>query len=354
MRQFCASVVRPRIPPTALACLALLVVAAATPLWAQHPLTPSPFLHMDAIPAGIDFGGYLAVRERLRSDTSTFSIERARLTVQTRPVPYVALRFQGDLAAVGNANADTIPAFVLTDAYLQLAPPDAQASRLHPALIVGQFKTPFSLEYLTPFSSLLTAVRSEAVEQLSTKRDIGVMGQVRDGRFATLTGAVVNGEGSNTTSNANGKQMVVGRLSLTPVPQLAVAVKWLDEGADHRWGYDGRWISERWIVEGEVLRRNGPDDDGVPFTGSGGYAMALFKVLPWMHPLVKWEQVHTVRTLVTPGGVNRMDQSLTRTTVGVNVVTLHEHIRTQIDYVLKTRDPVSTDDELLIQVIGIF
>jgi hypothetical protein len=354
MRPSCAPDIRPRILLTVLAGLALALAAPRASLLAQHPLTPSPVLRMERIPAGIDFGGYLAVRERIRNDTSTFSIERARLTVQTRPVPYVALRFQGDLAAVGQAKADTVSAFVLTDAYLQLAAPDSQASRFHPTLIAGQFKTPFSLEYLTPFSSLLTAVRSEAVEQLSSKRDIGVLAQVHDGRYATVTGALVNGEGANTTSNADGKQMAVGRLTVTPRPDLALGVKWLGQGADHRWGYDARWINGPWIVEGEVLRRNGPDDDGIPFTGSGGYAMALFQVLPWLHPLVKWEQLHTVRTLTAPGGPTRVDQSLTHTTFGVNVVSLREHIRTQVDYVLKTRDPVDDHDELLIQVIGIF
>ncbi|HET7585063.1 MAG TPA: porin [Gemmatimonadaceae bacterium] len=344
-----------RVSPVVRVTLAVLaaVMAAAPvrPLLAQHPLTPSPVLRMNNIPIGIDFGGYLVVRERIRDDTSTFTVERARLTIQTRPVPFLALRFQGDLAAIGNTSADTVPSFVLTDAYVQIADPDTTRSRLHPTLIVGQFKTPFSVEYLSPFSTLPTTVRSEAVELLSTKRDIGVMGEVRDGRHFRLAGALVNGEGDNTTTNADGKQMAIGRLTLLPFSDLAVAVKWLGQGGDHRWGYDATWISGRWIVQGEVLRRNGPGDDGVPLDGSGGYALALFKLRPWLQPVLKWEQVHTVST---PTLGPRIDQQLTHTTFGINVVTLQEHVRTQIDYILKTRDPVSDADELQIQVIGIF
>jgi len=124
------------------------------------------------------------------------------------------VRIQADFSAVGRSTADTVPAFSLTDAYVQIIPPDSgrMAKLLRPALVVGQFRTPFSLEYLTSFSQPLTANRSQAVDRLSTRRDIGALGQFSLDRFAKLTGAVVGGEGPNRTTS-DGRQMLVGRIT---------------------------------------------------------------------------------------------------------------------------------------------
>ncbi len=91
------------------------------------------------------------------------------MTAQVAPRPFAALRLQADFSATGRTSGDTVPATLLTDAYVEFAPPTAGTVR--PALVVGQFKTPFSLEFLTPFSLLQTANRSGRQLAEALRRD---------------------------------------------------------------------------------------------------------------------------------------------------------------------------------------
>ena len=332
------------------------VVAAATlattaaPLEAQYPLEPSPVLSLGRLSREVDLGGYLSVREVVRNDSSTFAINRARVTVQTAPLPYLALRLQGDLSAVGRTASDSsVPAFVLTDAYAQLVPPDADGAlaELRPAIVLGQFKTPFSLEYLTSFSLLRTANRSLVVDRVSPRRDLGVLAQISPAPVLTVAGAVVNGSGPNVTRNPDGRQLVLGRLTLQPLPDLAVAGKVANESGDHRWGYDARWVVGRLILGGEWLRRTRDADaaGAGPVDVRGGYVLAAYGVRSWLQPVVKWERL-TDQTVATRA---------TWTTYGVNLLSPGESLRVQVNWIEKSERPVELDDdELIVQVIGIY
>src|SRR5439155_24022056 len=94
----------------------LLVVQAAG---AQYPLAPSPVLDLKSLTRELRLSGYVSARETLRRDTLTFIVNRARLTAHVLPASFAALRVQVDFTATGQARADTIPAIVLTDAYIQ-------------------------------------------------------------------------------------------------------------------------------------------------------------------------------------------------------------------------------------------
>ena len=144
---------------------------------AQYPLAPSPVLDPGAFSREVNLSGYLSVRETIRRDSSTFAVNRARITLQVLPATFVMLRLQSDYAALGRTVGDTVPGFVITDAYVQLSAPNSWRvpAGFRPTLIVGQFRTPFSLEYLTSFSLLQTADRSQVVNTIATRRDIGVM-----------------------------------------------------------------------------------------------------------------------------------------------------------------------------------
>lgn len=301
---------------------ALPFLALATPLGAQsptavpaarYPLAPSPVLDTRQLGTAPSFSGYLSVRETRRHDSTSFSLNRARLAVMAAPRPYLAVRVQAELSAAGRVARDsTVPSTVLTDAYVQLgaatrasgaAGVDSAgrgarlANALAPVLLAGQFRVPFSLEYLTSFSLLKTANRSGVVDRLSPRRDIGVMAQARVTRFATVAGAVVAGEGANATRNPDNSEMVAGRLTLRPARALAVAVKWAGQGPDHLWGYDARWLQGRATVEGEALHRTGrrPGATAAPaptprYAAGGGYLLAAYKVTPWLEPVAKWER----------------------------------------------------------------
>lgn len=330
--------------------LALLMQAAAGP----YPLAPSPVLDLRTLSHELRLGGYVSVRETLRRDTLTAIVNRARLTAHVRPAPFAALRVQVDFTATGLARADTVPAIVLTDAYIQLVPPgtlDVTGPRaLRPALVVGQFRTPFALEFLTPFSLLQTANRSQPIDRHTTRRDIGVLGQVAVGHALTFTGALVNGEGSNRLTNPDGREMAIGRLTVFPLPQLAVAAKYLGQGSDHRWGYDARWIDHGAVVEGEFLSRRGPFNGTTTVDARGGYALASYKLRPWLQPVLKWEHLRDVRS----AGATRSTITLTYTTVGLNLLSRGESIRFLVDAIYKSEPGVFTGTELEAQLMAIF
>jgi len=328
-------------------------VFSAAPLAAQYPLAPSPVLNLGSMSRDAKLSGYASVRTTLRDDTTTTTVNRARITVQALPVPFAGVRIQGDLSAVGRTTADTVPAFSLTDAYVQIIPPDSgrMVKLLRPALVVGQFRTPFSLEYLTPFSQVLTVNRSQAVDRLSTRRDIGALGQFSLDRFAKLTGAVVGGEGANRTTS-DGRHMLVGRITVFPHSSVGVSAKWLGQDNDHRWGYDARWIAPgaRVVVEGEVIKRTGPVSPTTATDASAGYLLAAFKVLPWLQPAVRWERLH--ETLTTSSTAR--DLRLTWITYGVNLLAPQERLRLQLNWIAKSERPVNRSDELVAQLQAIF
>ena len=331
--------------------LILLVMQAAG---AQYPLAPSPVLDVKSLTRELRLSGYVSVRQTLRRDTLTAIINRARLTAQVLPAPFAALRVQADFAATGLARADTVPAIVLTDAYIELVPPATIARTgtyaLHPALVVGQFRTPFSLEFLTPFSLLPTANRSQPIDRHTTRRDIGVLGQLAVGHTVTFTGALVNGEGPNRLTNPDGREMAIGRVTVFPLSRLAVAAKYLGQGRDHRWGYDLRWMDHGALVEGEFLARRGPFTSTTTVDARGGYALAAYRIRPWLQPVIKWEHLSDRRTTGATTTIN----FLTYTTVGINVLSSGDGIRLLVDGIYKSEPGVFTGEELEVQLIAIF
>jgi hypothetical protein len=330
----------------------IAVVLAAARSDAQYPLAPSPVLDPQLFSRDLSLSGYVSVRETIRADSSTFALNRARFTVQVAPTDFALLRVQSDLAALGRTSGDTVPGFALTDAYAQLNPPNGWRlpASIRAALILGQFRTPFSLEYLTSFSLLHTTSRSQFVDRIATRRDIGVMAHVAFRNRATLAGAIVNGEGPNTLRNANGKQLAVGRLTLLPTASIAIAGKWAGEGADHRWGYDVRWMTNGLVLEGERIERRAPLAGGITQRAAGHYLMASYRIARHVEPVVKWEQFHDKRIQAGTTAETR----LTWTTYGLNVLSVPEVVRFQANWIVKRDRPATSSNELVGQLIVIF
>jgi hypothetical protein len=286
--------------------LVLALVPPAARLGAQQVLAPTPVLDLRLLSPTPRLSGYISVRQTRRNDSTTFTLNRGRVTVMARPRPSVGVRIQADFsaAASGRLRPDSgVSGFVLTDAYAQLSLGDtARWGAVRPTVVVGQFRQPFSLEYLSSFAYLPTANRSQVVDRLSPKRDIGVMAQLGWRRYATLAAALSNGSGPNATANPDGKELAAARLTVTPVPWLAVAGKLANEGGDHARGYDARLIRRRVDVEGEAIHRTRPLPGGGTLDAGGGYALAAVKVLPWLQPVYKWERYREART----GGAGRV------------------------------------------------
>jgi hypothetical protein len=343
---------RSRWIPFACIAASVALIGAPTTLEAQYSVAPMPAMSTSSLTRDPHFNGYISVRETIRDDTMTFILHRARLTVAAMPAPFVALKVQADFATVGRttgSSGDTIPGLLITDAFIQLVPPDT-ASRitrmLRPALLIGQFKAPFSLEYLTSSTSLLTANRAFPADRLGVKRDRGFAAQVRFPRFVTLSGALVDGEGTNRTSNPDGKEMAVGRLTLLPVPMLSVSGKWSGHGADHRWGYDARWVGGDAVLEGEVVEREGPTNATTNIDARAEYALAGYQVLSWLQPVVKWERLNETLTTATTSARTR----ITLTTIGANLVAPGERFRAQINWIDPSQRGVDRKGEFILQL----
>jgi len=85
----------------------------------------------------------------------------------------------------------------------------------------GQFKTPFTREFVTSLADLETADRSTVVDSLAPKRDLGLMGEYVFFKAATLSAGVFNGEGQNVTGNTDSTVLGVTRLVVRPIPVIA-------------------------------------------------------------------------------------------------------------------------------------
>jgi hypothetical protein len=340
-----------RIAP-ALVLTCLVAGGSVTRVAAQYPLAPTPVLDLSNLSPEPSFSGYVSVRETWRHDTSTFLINRARVGIQTRPLAYAAVRIQADFSAVGQARGDTIPPVALADAYVQISAPDSASwlGRLRPAVMVGQFRTPFSLEGLTSFSLLPLANRSQAADRIAKRRDIGVLGQIRVGRVAAVTAALVNGEGSNRTQNTDGRQTAIGRVTVFPTRSAQVSAKGLMQSGDRGWGSDARVLAGPLILEGESLWRDADTDITTTACGSGGYALAAYRLTTWLQPAVKWERLHERACTPAASSVSR----LTWMTYGLVVAAPDQRVRFQLNWLVKTARPVDQSNEVVAQLIGIF
>jgi hypothetical protein len=128
-----------------------------------------------------------------------------------------------------------------------------------------------------------------------------------------------------------------------------VSAKWAGQGADHRWGYDARLVQGPLVLEGELIEREGPLSTTMDTDVRGGYVLAAYRVLPWLQPVVKWEQLH--EDLITTGVAAYT--RFTYTTVGVNVLAPQDRFRMQVNWIDRSERP-SKDGELVAQFQAIF
>src|SRR5262249_59643781 len=114
----------------------------------------------------------------------------------------VSWRIQGEFrtGSVGTGKASVS----LQDAYVRYKTGDFGVQ-------AGQFKTPFTREFITSLADIETADRSTVVDSIAPKRDIGVMADYAIGPMTTLMLGFFNGEGQNVTANTDSKLLLVVR-----------------------------------------------------------------------------------------------------------------------------------------------
>ncbi len=135
--------------------LCALVALVRPPVEAQ---TPAP------APPAVRITGYIQARETYRDGVGLIgSINRARLTTYGSAARDVTWRVQGEFrtgsAGTGRASVS------LQDAYVRYKTGAFGVQ-------VGQFKTPFTREFITSLADVETADRATVVDSLAPRRDI--------------------------------------------------------------------------------------------------------------------------------------------------------------------------------------
>jgi hypothetical protein len=121
----------------------------------------------------------------------------------------------------------------------------------------GEFKTPFTREYLVPVPALELADLATVVDSLAPRYDLGFAADVAIGASANVTLGVFNGEGANAIANRDSTVMFVGRVAVRPLPQLGLGASATRDGADSlRWAVDASAQQSGAVVRAEYVTRH--------------------------------------------------------------------------------------------------
>jgi hypothetical protein len=295
-----------------------LVLAAGlrlAPAVAQSTPSPAPKL-----------GGYVQVRETAQPGTGlTATLNRARFSIDGGLPARFTYRVLVELEAPSGTRT---PATVsLREAILRWNPGPL-------AITAGQFKTPFSREYLIPVPALETADFAAVVDSLVPKYDLGVMAEVALGPFATLSTGAFNGEGQNATANRDSSVMLVTRVEVRPLAQLTLGANSTRDGPDSlRWGVEASLSERGATARAEYIARHrrsqptGADD-------RGWYVLAGYRVMPAFQLIARQEDFQ--RPLF---GAAR---SVRATTIGTNFEIAPGRVRLLLEGVRRSTGARST------------
>ena len=226
-------------------------------------------------------GGYLQARELAQEHAGvTALLNRARFSIDGALPSRFAYRFLVELQASAGARS---PATVsLREAIVRWSPAPF-------TLTAGEFKTPFTREYLIPVPALELADLATAVDSLAPKYDVGAMAEYTYGPLLAVSIGAFNGEGANTTANRDSIVMLVGRVTSRPIPQLWLGASATRDGADSlRWGVDASVQHAGGVLRAEYLTRHlrgrarGSDD-------LGWYVFEAFRVTPRVQLVARQE-----------------------------------------------------------------
>lgn len=248
----------------------------------------------------VKVGGYIQARETWRDDSKlTATLNRARIFAEGSLTAGFSYRIMAEYESGGTAS--TAATVSLRDAYIRWTRGDFSVT-------AGQYKTPFSPEYITSITQIETADRSTVVDSLATKRDIGVMGQYTYGSYLTVQGGIFNGEGQNRIVNVDSSSLVVGRVAVRPLAVVTIGGNVAAYAGDStRYGVDADIEYRGAALKAEYLWQdhhvNAPVDQG-------WYGQATYRLLPWVQLVLKQEKFQrdalslSRRVVATTGGVN--------------------------------------------------
>ena len=262
-----------------LSCVLPQICQAAAPADSAW-LPANPTAIAPGLP-GPRVGGYIQAREIAQERVGlTTVLNRVRLSIDGSLPARFTYRALVELQTSAGARS---PATVsLREATVKWNPAPF-------ALTAGEFKTPFTREYLIPVPALELADLATVVDSLAPKYDMGVMGEYALGAVATVAAGVFNGEGANAIANRDSMMMIVARVTARPIPQLGVGASAARDGADSlRWGVDLSAQHDGGVVRGEYATRHvrgraRAEDD------FGWYVFEGFRVTPRVQLIARQE-----------------------------------------------------------------
>lgn len=254
-----------------------LLLLLAGPLASQHPAaSPRPVTPS----SGVRLSGYLQARETWQKDIGlTGTINRARLTAAGGIATNFTWRIQGEFrtgnVGVGKASVS------LQDAYIRWKRNDL-------GIQAGQFKTPFTREFVTSLADIETADRSTVVDSLAPKRDIGVLADYDFHQRVQLFAGVFNGEGANTTANRDSTALGVVRAVVRLHRDVTIGANVARYFGDStRFGADVNYEGPRLTARAEVVAQArdsvGGDHD------RGWFVLGAYKVTEGVQLVAKYE-----------------------------------------------------------------
>jgi hypothetical protein len=207
-------------------------------------------------------------------------LNRVRISVDGTLPSRFSYRLMTELQAATGAR--TPAAVSLREAVIRWSPAPFRLS-------AGEYKSPFSREYLIPTERLELADVAIAVDSLATKYDLGVMAEYSLGATATFAVGAFNGEGANTTANRDSAALVVARVTVRALPQLAFGASYASDGSDSlRWGVDARAEHAGALVRAEYLTRRSFWRDRAQ-DDFGWYLFESFRAAPHLQLLARQE-----------------------------------------------------------------
>ena len=273
--------------------------------------------------------GYVQLRETWQDHLGlAATLNRARIGAEGGLPSRFSYRVLIELEAPASGRNPGTPS--LRDAYIRW-------SSAPVSLWFGQFKTPFSREYITSITAIETADRATVVDTLATKRDIGVMADYAIGSLATLAFGVFNGEGQNANGNRDSTVLPIARATLRPIPQVTLGASGARYGPDSsRVGFEASFEERGYLARGEYIFQH---RQGIAENDEGWFALLGARVMPWLQLIAKQEDFR--RDFIGPA------RPMKASTLGANVDFPGGHSRLIVDWVaresgatLKRRDLV--------------
>ncbi len=262
---------------------------------------------------------------------STFRLKRARASLKGKLNEVTTFKFMVGFASLG-----------LLDACVDLRPLPNTSFR------IGQFKPPFSTDWLTSSSKLTFVDRSMIANKTRVEkgRDVGLQAcyRIKTPVPMDLTAGVFNGAGM-TVEDQNRDKNFVFRGVVRPRKGLELTGNYYtgktnDADAPEdlsKWGGSARFAFSDGTVGGEYIGQNKRDLETSGYFAVGAYSFQtqnrLFKEV---EPAVRYEHYDP--------NTDAPDDALSRITLGVNIYLDGHYTKLQVNYLINGEEADSVDD----------